>query len=484
MKHIVIIGGGFCGILTAVNLARFSHAPLQVSVINHGYPLGCGIAHGTRRPEHLLNVAARNMSAFPDYPNHFVDWLRTRVEYADIPEAELREPFIPRRTYGEYLRSLALHYTQPADQRSEIKVSCLEDEAVNIELFDERPRVLLASGKRMEADKVVIATGNEPPAVIPGAETLGGSHGYCANPWTGWEGRLPAQSEDIILLGTGLTMVDAVVTLFALHWRGGIHAVSRHGLLPMPHFKGIDYNDFPPAGQELAGLGLGALAQLIEEHCARLRARGANPGIVVDKMRPHTQRVWQQMSLSDKKEFCSRYAARWNVIRHRIAQPVHARVMEAVNDGRLKITRGKIVSLEAKGNRIAVNLSAPDGSASQLTGALVINCTGPDTRYSSTRSILHQNLMANGLAQPDEMDMGIRVDPSYALIDSDDRRSGCMFAIGPLLRGTLWESIAVPELRVQALKVAQTLVDECAPGYDGQNRWGAYEEPTVMEYWI
>ena len=88
--HIAIIGGGFSGTMTAVNLARFCEVPLRVTLINHGYPQGRGVAYSTRRPEHLLNVAARNLSALPEHPNHFVEWLRTRTEYAEMPDAELQ----------------------------------------------------------------------------------------------------------------------------------------------------------------------------------------------------------------------------------------------------------------------------------------------------------------------------------------------------------------------------------------------------------
>ena len=97
MEHIAIIGGGFSGTMTAVNLARLSTRPLRIYVVNSGHPAGRGVAYGTKRAEHLLNVAARNMSAFPDHPNHFLDWLRTRSEYVELPDVVLREVFVLRR---------------------------------------------------------------------------------------------------------------------------------------------------------------------------------------------------------------------------------------------------------------------------------------------------------------------------------------------------------------------------------------------------
>src|SRR6187200_3268552 len=106
MKSVVVIGGGFCGVATAVNLTRLTDAPLAVTVLNAGHPLGRGVAYGTRRPEHLLNVVARNMSALADQPDHFVEWLGTRSDFAHLPAAELRELFAPRRVYGDYLQAL------------------------------------------------------------------------------------------------------------------------------------------------------------------------------------------------------------------------------------------------------------------------------------------------------------------------------------------------------------------------------------------
>ena len=145
VQHVAIIGGGFSGTLTAINLARLSTAPLRVSLINCAYPAGRGIAYSTRRAEHLLNVAARNMSALPEYPGHFVDWLLTRTEYANIPEAELRETFMPRRVYGDYLRSLAWHYSGPLNSRSNVEIKTISGEVVDLIPETQGARLLLGT---------------------------------------------------------------------------------------------------------------------------------------------------------------------------------------------------------------------------------------------------------------------------------------------------------------------------------------------------
>lgn len=489
MHHIAIIGGGFSGTLTAVNLARLCEGPLRVTVINHGYPRGRGVAYSTRRPEHLLNVAARNMSALPEHPNHFVEWLRTRTEFTETPEAELRETFMPRRVYGDYVRSLSLHYTQPLDHRGKVETTFIDEEAVDVAAADDGARITLANGQTIDADKVVLATGNEMPAELPGSELLTQHPGYAANPWQNWEAKLPPETESIALLGTGLTTVDAIVTLLALGWRGTIHAISRNGLLPHSHFKGLNHPEFPPEGVDVATLGLNRLVALIEEYCVRLREAGENPAIVVDKMRPHTQRVWQALSVSERKTFVARHAARWNVMRHRIAQPIHQQVTAAIEEGRLKITRGGVVRLEPSGSRVRIHLGAPDpgegngATPPTLDAALAINCTGPQTRFSATRSRLLRNLLASGVVQPDEMDMGIRIGTDFVAVERNGEPSSFLHVIGPLLRGTLWETIAVPELRGQTLKVAQVLVTATARRKKPA-AWAIEPEPAVVEYWI
>ncbi len=476
LQHVAIIGGGFSGTLTAVNLARLSTAPLRISVLNCAYPAGRGIAYSTRRPEHLLNVAARNMSALPEYPSHFVDWLLTRTEYANIPETELRETFMPRRVYGDYLRCLAWHYSDPLNSRSSVEIKTIPSEVVDLISEAQGARLILADGTTLLADRVVLATGNEPPADLTGTGALSEHPAWCANPWIDWESKLPPPGGTIVLLGTGLTTVDAILTLLTLDWRGHIHAVSRHGLLPQSHFKGVDVPDFPPPEVDLASLGLTELIALMEQHCARLRGLGTNPAIIVDKLRPHTQRIWQAFSDQERQEFITRYAARWNVIRHRIAPSIHQNITAAVANGRVALTAASITGLRTAGPKIAVDLESSDGTPSSLTADLVINGTGPQTRFSATRSPLLRALLKRGLAQTDASDMGLKIAADFTVIQKDEQPSPHLLALGPLLRGTLWETIAVPELRGQALRVAQTLL-AAAPN-------SAAVEAAVIEYCI
>jgi len=482
MKTVAIIGGGFSGTMTAVNLARLSNHSVHIALVNHKHPIGRGVAYGTRRAEHLLNVAARNMSAVPDHPDHFLEWLRTRVEYADAPEAQLRETFAPRRVYGDYLRSLLFNYARPVDEHHPAGIELIEAEAVDVIPRDDGgAEVAIEDGRIVRADRVLLATGNQPPAGISSRGDAMSHPAYVADPWSDWHQRLPESETDIVVLGTGLTMVDVFLTLSRLDWQGNLVAVSRNGMIPQAHFRGIEYPDFLPA--ETDALGLREWVQLIEQHCELLREIGENPGIIVDRLRPHTQRIWKSLSLEEKREFLRNYAARWNVIRHRIPQPIHQSLTEAITTGRVRVVRGTILGLSEEGQRLGVQVRCHDGEERTLEGGLVINCTGPNAGFSATEVPLFQNLLRRGLIRADALDMGIEVGPDFAVPDREGNMSEFLFAIGPLMKGSLWETTAVPELRGQAMRVAEVMLEAVTAGA-GRDFRLSVEEEHVIEYYI
>jgi uncharacterized NAD(P)/FAD-binding protein YdhS len=481
MKTVAIIGGGFSGTLTAVNLARRAKEPLRIVVINHGYPLGRGVAYSTKRAEHLLNVAARNMSAFPDQPNHFLDWLGTRSEYADVPEGVLREQFVPRKIYGDYLQAL-LFWHGKGDAFARVRIDSVQGEVLDVVPGAGRIAVVVEGQPTIEADKVVLATGNQAPADLPLPEGQFEHPRYLASPWEITADQLTDRHANVVLIGAGLTMIDVFLTLSALDWQGTIYAVSRTSLLPLPHFHGIAYPDFPPA--EPTTLGLSGLASLMEDHCRLLRERGENPAIVVDKLRPFTQRIWQSFTVEEKSRFCRDYRTRWNVTRHRIPQSIHERLTSALAAGKLQLVQGRISGMSSSGDRlqIVVGTSSSASGRTTLEPGWVINCTGPQESYKTSKASLYQNLFDRGLVQADELDMGIKVEPNFRVIDGGGYASEFLFALGPMLKGSLWETTAVPELRGQALRVAETILAALEGGTSPD--WFAEMWVDVVEYVI
>ncbi len=477
MSSVVIVGGGFSGVVTAVNLVRLTDAPLAVTVVNVGHPLGRGVAYGTRRPEHLLNVVVRNMSALADQPDHFVEWLGTRSDFSHLPPAQAREQFVPRRVYGDYLQALFLWYRSAYADGKHVRINVREGEVVDVVPTSDRVTVVTAPGEALTADKVVLATGNPSPADLFGD---GPNHaGYFGDPWSAWEHRLPDTGKSVVLLGTGLTMVDTFLTLSALDWRGEIIAVSRNGLLPASHFKGPDYPDFP--GADPSQLSLNQLRELLDKHCAELRAHGLNPAILVDKLRPYTQRIWQHFSLAEKRRFLREFRSLWNQSRHRIAESIHREVAAGLSSGRLQVRKGEVRAVVASGDRLEVVLNGT--GESRLRADVVINCTGP-AEACTERSRLFDNLLKRGLACADETGLGIRANDDFNLLDEDGVRSPWLLAIGPPLKGTLWESTAVPELRNQAFRAAEVILRDLNVTRAAAVRPLAATYADVMEYSI
>ncbi|MGA7214075.1 MAG: hypothetical protein WBX20_07705, partial [Terrimicrobiaceae bacterium] len=166
------------------------------------------------------------------------------------------------------------------------------------------------------------------------------------------------------------------------------------------------------------------------------------------------------------------YAARWNIFRHRIAPDIHAQITSSQLTGQLQIHAAVIERVGESGTRVVVHF----GNGESQAGDLVINATGPATKLTASRSLLLQNLLRRGLVAPDDTDRGLRVDPDHTIISGHGERSPLLLALGPLLRGTLWETIAVPELRGQAKRVAETLLEQPPAPVD--------EPEVMMEYMI
>jgi uncharacterized NAD(P)/FAD-binding protein YdhS len=391
----------------------------------------------------------------------------------------LREQFLPRRVYGDYIQGLLYWHTKCAPQPH----ACIE--SIDARVLDlvpsaEHVAVVVEQRPTIAADKVILATGNPPPADVQEGSGEFNHPRYITNPWKPLAVAALNARDDVLLIGAGLTMIDAFLTLSSMNWQGKIYAVSRTGLLPLPHFHGIAYPDFPEG--DPTTLGLDGLERQMREHCRRLRERGENPAIVVDRLRPYTQRVWQNLTIAEKTRFCREQRTQWNVIRHRIAQPIHEQLTAAQAAGKLQILQGQIRAMAGAGERIRLTIAGAKDGLTTLEAGLVINCTGPQESYRNSQSLLFQNLFDRGLVQADDMDMGIKAGADFGVIDGGGYKSESLFAIGPMLKGSLWETTAVPELRIQALRVAETILalleGEAAP------EWFAEMWVDVVEYAI
>jgi uncharacterized NAD(P)/FAD-binding protein YdhS len=450
INAIAIIGAGFSGTMVAVHLLRYAQQPLTIYLIeSKASQLGRGVAYSTDQDCHLLNVPAKNMSAFPDKPNHFFAWAKVRErelqQSAWISEIT-PDSFLPRRIYGDYLLDVLAKAEQAAPQHF---VHRKTDKVLSISQ-DEEGGVLVLSGAELRVQKAVLAIGNFPPGdpkvEDPGFYQRGR---YFSNPWS--SDVLPAllTTQSCLLIGTGLTMVDWAVLLKEQAYQGQIHSISRHGLLPQVHKP---YSRNPSSinlSPELTARNLlSQLRQLANEPAYDWRQ-------VVDIIRPITQTLWTGLSLMEQKRFLRHLRTYWDCHRHRLAPAVAEQFQAMRQSGQLQQHTGRVVAFHETAQDVDVLIHRRGhNNLEPIKVEAVVNCSGSESDYRKLSSPLVKDLLQQGLACPDALTLGLDVSADGALIDIQGNISERLFTLGPPLKGNLWETTAVPEIRVQAESLA------------------------------
>ncbi|MCW3475851.1 FAD/NAD(P)-binding protein [Limobrevibacterium gyesilva] len=451
---IAVIGAGFSGTLLALHLLRRCPPHTRVTLIERNRRFGRGMAYSTGNPNHLLNVPAGRMSAFHDRPHDFLDWLQRQ------PEEELgglqpnASSFAPRHLFGAYIRSLLNEEIRAPESRDRLVLVRGDVQAID---RSGHPIILhLDRGEAVEADLAVLAVGNFPPRPPPIADpSFYDSALYRPDPWAAEALADLDPASRVLLIGTGLTTVDMVVSLLDQGHTGPIHAVSRRGLLPRRHQAG------PPAA--LAEpipfpTGLMALTRTLRREAERAIEQGGTWQPVVDALRPFTQDVWQAMSLTDRARFLRHMRPWWDVHRHRMAGPVADRIDAARQSGQLQLHTGRIQGYALHDGMADVRYR-PRGSDRMacLQAARVINCSGPDADYARIGDTLIRGLLLDGTVRPDALRLGLDVTGTCALLNASGAISRRLFAVGPVTKGTFWEMTAVPDIRRQCELLAQHL---------------------------
>ncbi len=458
-KHIVIIGGGFCGIITAVNILRKTQESIKITLINSDYPIAKGIAYSSYSGSHLLNVPAGNMSAFPDKPGDFIDWVHEREEYNSIDKELLSRTFLPRNLYGKYLEEIWNNALN--NKRTDTEVNVIDDRVVDVEISEDSVMALLKNGKNISATKLVLATGNSEPRnpLIPNADFYS-SPAYFKNSWKN-EAVLNTKTEkDILILGSGLTMVDTVLGLLENGFTGKIYSLSPHGFGILPHrHGGMAYTGLKKELQE--PYRLYDLVKLAHKHIRIVRELGLSAEPIIDSLRPYTQKIWQSLSAGERRYFMSsRLRHLYGVARHRLPLNLHDRMQNLRIHNRLIVLAGNLENATETTDGIQANYyNRKTRNKETLLVERVINCTGPESSIKKTGNAVLQNMWKRGILTADPLELGINADAeNFKVIDKYGEELNNVFTLGTNLRGMLWESTAVPELRVQAEKLASKLI--------------------------
>ena len=436
-KTIAIIGGGVSGALVAYHLVR-QQAAARVVVFEPKGEFGLGLAYSTPSLLHLLNVPAGKISALPDDAGHFLRWLRKNHD-AKATGAT----FAPRAVFGRYVRSLVAEIEDAVEQERE--------QVVDLRREEEGAILALANGTEFRADMVVVATGNFDPAPLRGVcEEAKESGVYCHNAWSDATYADLAEDATVALIGTGLTAVDVVLRLRELGHRGQVIALSRNGLLPNGHAE------YTPAAECAIPAGTQPTCVAYLRAFRAALKRGVEWRAAVDSLRAATNDLWLALPEKEQQRFRRHLQRRWEIVRHRTAPPIAAAIAAERDAGTLVVRRGRVFGVTMNDGRGQVEVKTVDGVES-VAADRVINCTGPSLHYRHVGSALLESLLRQGLATPGAMDAGFRTSRDGAMIEEDGAVSQVLYNLGPGRLGTLLESIAVPEIREQAVALASLL---------------------------
>jgi len=411
--RVVVIGRGASGVLVTLRLLR----------------------HGSA---HLLNTRVSNMSAHADEPDHFVEWLRAGRDPMASPS-----DFVARALHGRYLAE-TLAGTEGRD-----RLIRLQAEAVRLVPGPHGVAVHLAGGQVLSADHVVLATGHALPQADPG--------GAVSQPWG--DGARPDPDADALIVGTGLTMVDQVLNLLDAGHRGRIEAVSRRGMLPQPHADAaplaLGDGELPP------GPPVSATLRRMRRRLAETEAQGGDWRPVVGGLRPHVQRLWQALDTDARARFLSHARSWWEVHRHRLPPASAARLETARADGRVLLRRAAFLGA-ARGpdGTIAVRLRPTSAATDEVRRfGHVLDCCGIRRDPGRHAAPVIRRLLAEGLAHPDPLRLGLAVDGLARVLRPDGTPLPGVVALGPVSRPGFREVTEVPDIRQQAARLSNPLLD-------------------------
>ncbi|UVE48119.1 FAD/NAD(P)-binding protein [Pseudomonas chlororaphis] len=457
---VLIVGGGLSGALLAAQLLRLP-GRRQVRVIEPRSELGRGEAYSAVELGHTLNGNAARMSVDPDNADDLTLWLSDYIAGGGWPESDrqpvpVSELFAPRGIFGLYVQQ-RLAEAQAIGALQGSTVTHVRAEAVDLQADAEGAWLTLDDGQRLRGAFAVLATGMFPAARTPQTESSG-LNAAALDPWdVSAMSRLDPQGT-VLIIGSGLTMVDAVVSLEQAGHRGPIEVFSRHGLLPHVRRQPPAWVDFLAEDPSIC-----TPRQLLHElrrQCRQALADGVDWQAPLDTVRAHIGRLWSQATDGQRRQFVRHVRPWWESHHHR-SPPLSAELVARLHgEGRLRIHAASFKGLEPSADGcLAIGIRRRgETQTSWVAGDALINSSGIEYDWRRVARPLPQQLLARGLIQPGPLALGIRADAGGAVVDAQGQVASRLFAMGPPLRGMWWESTAVTDVASQAKALAARLV--------------------------
>ena len=440
---VCVIGGGFTGAAAAIACLEHVGAPFRLVLAEPSAALGRGVAYGSHHPLHLLNVRTRDLSVRAGQPGDFLNWAFRQLDqgenHAGLHDG-LGHTFLPRQLFGEYVRQ---RLYEAIGRRPDIDFALVAEAARGVTAErGGRYAIAFERAEPVRADIVILAT----------AYGLQNSSAAGAlAPFEAVAGERFASAETVLMIGSGLTMVDVLLGARRAGFRGKALVVSRRGQLPRSHApRGVVPQQVAlPRSRRLSMLATG-----IRIACEMAEENGTPWQAVINGLRASLPEIWQGLPVAEQARFLRHLRPFWDAHRHRMPMEIHASLMGEFATGRAELLRGQVKDVSRTRDGFTATLARRGAEEDTLKADLAFDCSGfrPDLDQPLIRSLTEA-----GLAEPDPHRLGLVVEPDGQMLGEGRRASPGLYAIGPLCQGTLWEITAVPEIVRQAERAAQAI---------------------------
>ena len=438
---VCIIGSGYSAAALTMHLLTRGMRPDQLAIVGPGQ-LGQGQAYGCISGDFRLNVRADLMRLWPDRPEHFAEWAAEKI----TDDADARTDvgaFYRRRDFAIYM----------ADQ-----ISCFpgiaeiphhESLAESIVKASKGWQIALADGTALTSDRVVMATGNPapewpmrpPPADAPGLVRV---------PWGGdWPDRISGNAS-VVIIGGGLTALDALHSLHRQGHDAGITIVCPEGMLPPTQ---TDWDDATPLRWPSPLRGSGFLRfmrrSIGDQDWARTEWQRR-----FESLRVNISAAWQTLPVADQARLMRRLGWLWSLARFRAGPQASASAQAMMNGGQLTIRRDIVTGLitTSAGHHL-VKL----GGGAQIEADAVINCSG------AGRDRLMTRLIGDGvIAAHDTAPHRPRMTAELTLVKPDGTPHDSLYAVGPVTAHFVGDILGAASISRQAATLADQLADQLA----------------------
>jgi uncharacterized NAD(P)/FAD-binding protein YdhS len=457
---VLIIGGGLSGTLLAVQLLRLP-GQRRIVIVESRSELGRGEAYSATELGHTLNGNAARMSVDPDDAEDLTRWLTAYIASGGWPESDqqhlpVADLFPPRGIFGLYVQQ-RLAEAQAVGERFGSTVEHVRGEVTDLQMQEPGVRVSLAGRTEPLIGRFgVLATGMFAAARTPQRDS-NALNAAAVDPWDVNAMRQLDPRGRVLIIGSGLTMVDAVVSLEQAGHRGPIDVFSRHGLLPHVRRQPPTWPDFLGADHTIRSTR--QLVRALREQCRQAAEEGIDWQAPLDTVRVHIPRLWSQATDLQRRQFVRHVRPWWESHHHR-SPPTSAQLLDRlIAEGRLHVHAASLLDVEgsAAGEvRIRVRYRGQEDAITER-GTALINSTGIQYDWRRVDRALPRNLLARGLIKPGPLALGIAADAGGAVLDAEGAVSSRLFAMGPPLRGLWWESTAVNDVASQAKALAARL---------------------------